>query len=73
MNQIPDAVECYSGGEYADQPRALLWQGARLEVAQVLQRWRSPEGKGFLVSTADGRIFELTYQVQADAWVIVEK
>lgn len=69
----PNPVECYSGGEYAERPRALHWQGARLEIAEVMQNWRTPHGKGFRVRTVDDRVFDLVYQAQIDAWRIVEK
>jgi hypothetical protein len=32
-----------------------------------------PEGKRFRVRTQDDRVFELTYEVQIDAWSIVQK
>jgi len=39
----------------------------------VLESWRTPDGKRFLVQVTDGHIFELLYQVQTAAWSIVEK
>jgi hypothetical protein len=69
----PDLVECYSGGEYAERPRALHWQGLRLEVSEVLRSWRSLEGVRFLVRAADDRVFELGYAIETDAWSILEK
>lgn len=72
IEQIREPVECYSGGEYAERPRALYWQGRRLEIAEVLLSWRTPGGKRFRVRTADQCAFELDYQAQADAWSIVK-
>jgi len=62
------AVECRSDSEYAERPVAVWWQGERLEVAQILRRWRSPSGKGFQVQTREGKDFELFYDLIADAW-----
>jgi hypothetical protein len=73
MDQPPDQVECYSGAEYADQPRALYWQGVRLVIAEILQSWRTPTGKRFRVCTADGQGFELEYEIQNDVWRVVKK
>jgi hypothetical protein len=63
-------VECHSGYEYAERPLALNWQGQRLEVREILSRWRSPGIKGFRVRTDDDRIFELLYVEAEDQWQI---
>lgn len=63
-----DSVECRSDSEYAERPLALTWQGCRLEIAEILARWRGPAEKGFRVTTADGRAFELTYRELPDEW-----
>jgi hypothetical protein len=65
-----DVVECRSDTEYAERPLALTWQGQRLEIAEILARWRGPNDKGFRVKTADGRAFELTYREVLDEWHI---
>ena len=63
-------VECRSDSEYAERPVALYWQEQRLEIVEILARWRTPEGKGFRVRTTDDQIFELTYvEITAD-WLI---
>jgi hypothetical protein len=72
MDQPANPVECYSGGEYAERPRALHWQGMRLEIAQVLKVWRTPQAKCFRVRATDGRLFVLAYEAEADAWSIVD-
>ncbi len=65
-----DTVECRSDSEYADRPLALVWQGRRLEIAEILAQWRGPGEKGFRVKTADGLAFELTYREIPDEWHI---
>jgi hypothetical protein len=65
-------VECYSGGEYAERPRALFWQGERLEVESVLAQWKFPNGKAFKVRTKDNRAFELRYDKTTDEWDLSE-
>lgn len=64
------AVECYAGYRYPERPRALLWEGERLEVAEVERRWRTPSGPAFRVRMHDGRRFTLAYDEAADAWNI---
>ena len=65
----PAPVECRSDHSYAQRPLAIWWQGQRLEVAEILAEWRTPQGKRFRVSTAAG-IFELTYQEPESTWTI---
>lgn len=65
-------VECRSDTEYAERPVALHWQGKRLEIAEILSRWRTPTGKGFKVRTADDQIFELIYHEDNADWQILQ-
>ncbi len=63
-------VECYSGHTYAQEPRALIWQGQRQTVARVLARWRTPEGRAFRVESEELRRFELLYHEAEARWMI---
>jgi hypothetical protein len=65
-----EVVECSSDTEYADRPLALTWQGQRLEITEILGRWRCPDGKGFRIKTTGGQAFELTYREIPDDWLI---
>jgi len=65
-------VECYSGGQYAEDPRAITWEGQRLVVIEILGCWRTPSGKRFLVRTDDDRLFTLAYDENEDHWKITE-
>lgn len=69
---LPDvvAVECYSGYAYAERPVAFVWRGQRYQVEQILKRWRSPEGPGFLVLTSGDIRFELIYSEADDEWAL---
>jgi hypothetical protein len=67
---MAESVECYSGVEYPERPTAISYQGQRLEIAQVIQTWRVPEGKRFRVQTADMQVFELVYKESEDEWLI---
>lgn len=71
---IPAAdVECRSDAAYAERPLAFIWHGERWEVAQVLDRWRTPVGKVFRVCTREGAVFGLLYDEDKDAWQIFEE
>ncbi|MFH2102414.1 MAG: hypothetical protein ABIJ39_03555 [Chloroflexota bacterium] len=65
-------VECHSGYSYADRPVALTWQGQRLAITAILERWRTPDGSSFRVGTEDDREFILSYSEQDDRWHIQE-
>jgi hypothetical protein len=64
------AVECYAGHRYPERPRAFLWEGERMLVAEVERTWRTPAGPVFRVHAADGRCFTLAYDEAADSWDI---
>jgi hypothetical protein len=63
-------VECYSGREYAEQPRRFFWEGAWRTVTQILAERRLPEGKQFVVAEEEGNSFVLTYEIDGDHWTI---
>lgn len=74
MAQDPvEPVECHSGSGYAEYPTALHWEGARLEVAFVITRYRTLQGKGFRVLVQDGREFELLYNESTTEWQIIPR
>jgi hypothetical protein len=65
---VNDLVECHSGYEYADRPVALYYEGVRLEIVEIIARWRIPGGRCFRVMTAGERVFELFYGELYDEW-----
>ena len=68
MDEHSDPVECHSGYEYAERPTALRWEGERLEVEEILDRWRIPGAHCFRVRTTDGQVFELFNGELYDEW-----
>jgi hypothetical protein len=64
-------VECYAGHTYAQEPRALVWEGQRYVVDGVEARWRTPDGPAFRVGTEGGKRFDLQYRESDDGWTIV--
>lgn len=65
-----EIVECRSDSEYAERPLALIWNGCRYEIAEILSRWRGPNEKGFRVKTTNGQAFELIYREIPDEWQV---
>lgn len=65
-----DLVECRSDAHYAERPLALVWDQQRLEIAEILARWRGPGERGFRVQTSDKRVFELSYREFPDEWEV---
>jgi hypothetical protein len=63
------AVECYSGGRFAERPVEMMWRGERLQIISVERAWQTPGGLGFIVCVTDSRHFELTCTIASDQWV----
>lgn len=66
-----EQVECRSDSRYAERPVALTWQGERLEVSQVLEHWRTPQGWSFRVCTSTELVFLLVYDETRDTWQVI--
>ena len=62
IHPMAKIVSCYAGSRYPERPRAFLWEGQWLEVAEVERRWRTPDGPVFRVRSSDGRRFALAYE-----------
>lgn len=67
---MDEIVECHSEFEYAEKPVALTWKEKRLEITEIIERWRIPGAKCFRVRTTDGQVFELFYGELYDEWRI---
>jgi len=63
-------VDCYSGHTYAQEPRAVIWQGRRYPVTRIEARWRTPDGPAFRVAVETGDRFNLCYVELESRWVI---
>ncbi len=70
-------VECRSGYKANEYPVAFVFQGRRLEVPEIVDRWyeggKDPEKPVidyFKVKTDDGRTCILMYSGHLDQWFI---
>ena len=63
-------VECLSGHTYAERPISLWWEGERLNIVEIVARWRIPGGRRFRVQAENDLFFELCYSKQQDEWQV---
>ena len=66
-------VIAYAGYRGEQEPRALVVDGRRLEVAEVRRRWIAPDGRFFEVRLADRRTFVLRLAEEDSSWSIVRQ
>ncbi len=63
-------VECIAGHRGEETPRALAFDGRRVEVAEVLDRWLSPDHSYFKVVGGDGALYILRHDVARGLWSV---
>ncbi len=72
---VPIDVEAYSGYKTDETPRAFSWQGRRIVIEEVLDRWYQaardpslPSADYFKVRTSVGEVFILRRDNESQAW-----
>lgn len=61
-------VECYAGHRGEEEPRR-FWLGERpVTVAEILDRWISPEHRYFKVRGDDAGTYILRHDARGDRW-----
>jgi hypothetical protein len=61
-------VECYAGYRGEQEPRR-FWLGERpVAVAEILDRWLSPEHRYFKIRGDDAGTYILRHDTHADRW-----
>jgi hypothetical protein len=66
----PVEVIGYSGYIADEEPRAVVVDGRRLEVARVERRWREPEARFFTVHLSDGTRCVLRQDASRGQWTM---
>ncbi|MBI2958314.1 MAG: hypothetical protein HYY32_05665 [Chloroflexi bacterium] len=69
-NAFDAKVGCYSGLAYAERPETIQLAGGKLTVIAIEKAAREPEGKRFVVRTAENRLFDLCYNELHDTWTV---
>ncbi len=63
-------VECYAGHRGEETPRALAFDGRRVEIVEVLDRWLAPDHRYFKVAGGDGARYILRQDVATGRWSV---
>ena len=63
-------VECHSGHKYGERPTAVLSNGERHIIIEIISEWKTPTGVYFRVLTANEIAFELKYEADHDEWSV---
>ncbi len=63
-------VECHSGYEYPQRPKAVFWRGRKRLVHIIIAEWNEPESKGFRVMLENGTVLDLIYNIDQDEWTV---
>jgi hypothetical protein len=67
---LEEIVKCYSGVDYAEQPRKFYWRGEWRTVRLIAAEGRTVDGKFFEALDEAGEKFRLAYSSAADGWTI---
>lgn len=54
---LPVNVECYAGYRGEETPRRVGLAGAKIEIAEVVDRWLAPDHRYFKVREVDGDLY----------------
>ena len=80
MKLMPIQVECYAGFKADETPRRFFWEGAWIEVQDVVDRWYEagahpewPRADYFKVLDAQGSMYLLKHDLESDEWYLGRK
>ena len=65
-------VDCYAGYRGEETPRRFTLKGQFVEVEAVVDRWQTPDQRGFRVRTAAGENYTLQQDVRSGVWELTE-
>lgn len=69
----PIQVIAYAGYQGEQEPRAIIFEGERLEVLGIADRWYDPAGKYFKVRAADGALYLLRCDAETHDWSLLRR
>jgi len=61
-------VECHAGYRADEAPRRLRFGDRGVEVVAVLERWQTPQARGFRVRGDDGAHYVLVQDDRSGRW-----
>jgi hypothetical protein len=65
---LPVDVECHAGYRGEETPRRFGLAAARIEIAEVVDRWLAPDHRYFKVRDGDGDLYILRYDIASGRW-----
>ncbi len=68
VNDTGIQVECYAGYRGEETPRRFSLGERRIEVVDVVDRWRTPDNYYFKVLGDDGGVYVLRYDIVSAQW-----
>ena len=63
-------VECHAGYRGEETLRRFGLAGAKIEIAEVINRWLAPDHRYFKVRDADGNLYILRTDVVSARWEV---
>jgi hypothetical protein len=64
-------VDGYSGFKANERPKAFTVAGRRVEVEEVIERWRGERHDYFKVKGSDGQRYTIRYDRGQDGWELL--
>jgi hypothetical protein len=64
-------VECYSGYRAEERPKRLLIDGRWVDVADIVDRWLTPEYRYFKMLGDDGELYVIRHPVGGNGWELI--
>ena len=64
-------VQCYAGHRAEETPRRLLLGDNPVEVAEVIDRWLSPDHRYFKLRGHDGATYIIRHDTPSETWELV--
>jgi hypothetical protein len=61
-------VECHAGYRGEQTPRAILFDGRRIELVSLLDQWLAPDHRYFKTADASGDVYILRHDSSGDRW-----
>lgn len=70
---FPIKVYAYSGYQGEQEPRSLEFDGERLEILGIADRWYDPSGKYFKVRASDGALYLIKCDSESLDWTLIQR
>jgi len=61
-------VECYAGDRGEETPRRFELAEAKIEIAEIVDRWLTPDHRYFKVRDGDGDLYILRNDLASERW-----